>query len=99
MTVIHTVFLRVKPDSTPEAVAAFQAGLKGMVGKVPGITRLEVGPTFTTSQAAGFTHMIVIEFASKEDLEAFRPHPDHVHVRDNLIGPVAAEKVVLDIEV
>ena len=63
-------------------------------GKIPGLISIDAGTDINRSGAA-WDVVLISEHESKEALETYQAHPDHVEVK-NFIGSVAAERVVVD---
>ena len=94
----HIVLVKVKTGTPPEAVAAMQAGLKSLVGRVPGIVHLSVGANFS-DRAKDFTHGLVVRFQDRAALDGYIPHPAHREVVEKLIRPITEDVLAVDYEV
>ena len=57
--------------------------------KIPGVVSVSCGPNYT-KRGQGFTLAVVVRLATKEAEEAYQVHPEHVRVRDTIIGPLVA---------
>lgn len=71
--------------------------LEGLVGRIPGLLRAEVGVNFSPEETA-LDIVLVSDFASREALEAYRTHPEHQAVVA-FLGGVRSERRVVDYEV
>lgn len=82
----HIVMWRVS-GNTPEERATVRAKVKeafeGLHGLIPGLTHLEVGLDVSNVSYACDV-VLVTEFATSADLEAYATHPEHLRVRDEL---------------
>ena len=89
------VWIRFHDGVTDDAIAQHLAGLRGLADKVPGIVRLAVGENFT-DRAGGFTHGLLVTLESREALQTYADHPEHVAVA----GPLKrdAELRAMDFE-
>ncbi len=84
--------LKNKADS-----AIIKDKLDALVGKIPGLLRVEVGIDFSQNTAA-FHMVLIAELESKEALEAYRIHPEHQAVIP-LVQAAAVDRAVVDYEV
>jgi hypothetical protein len=70
--------------------------LESLNGKIPGMHLLEVGIDFSRTEVS-FDVVLYSEFASREALDAYQNHPDHVVVKD-FIAKVRADRRLADYE-
>ncbi len=70
----HVVFWRFREDAAEEA-AAFVAALNGLVGVIPQIRSARA--TLNTNPANGLCGVLISDFDSKEDMEAYKADPRH----------------------
>jgi hypothetical protein len=85
------------PEEKRSQAEQCRSALLGMLGKVPGITQMEVG----VGAASGEQEMDLVLSSlheSWEALAAYANHPDHEPVKQ-LIGNLRTERRVLDYEV
>jgi hypothetical protein len=73
-----------------------KALLEDMRGKIPGMVKLEVGLNFETSDSASDISLYT-EFESREALDAYQIHPEHMKVKD-FLPHVRNERRVVDYE-
>ena len=71
--------------------------LEDMRGKIPGMLTLEVGLNFEQSDAASDISLYT-EFTTREALDAYQVHPEHMNVK-NFLPLVRTERRVIDYEV
>ena len=74
-----------------------KAMLEDMRGKISGMLKLEVGLNFETSDSA-CDISLYSEFTSREALDAYQIHPEHMKVK-NFLPLVRTERRVVDYEV
>jgi len=67
------------------------------MGKIPGLLTIEVGIDFCNSEAS-FHMVLYSEFESREALEGYRIHPEHLAVIP-LVHTAAVDRAVVDYEV
>lgn len=70
--------------------------LKGLVGKVPGLISMEAGADFMGS-ARSFDLALIAKFETREDLDVYADHPEHVKVKE-YIHKVLEKGVSVDFE-
>ena len=70
--------------------------LEGLKNSIPEIKTMEVGRN-SNELPTSFDIALYSEFESKEDLEIYREHPEHVKVAQ-FIRQVTADAVVVDYE-
>ena len=82
------------PDKA-EKMNAIKENLEALKGKIDFLRDIRVGINFNTTDAASD---IVLEtvFDTKEDLEKYQNHPDHVAVGRDYVRPNVSERRVVD---
>ena len=71
--------------------------LEDLTGKISQIKELEVGINFNQSEAACDV-VLYSSFDSKEDLQIYQKHPDHVRVGE-FVSEIRTERRVVDYEI
>jgi len=79
----HLVFLAVREDASPEDVEDLIASIRGLKDSVPGVVDLTVGENFS-ERSGGYTHGLFVRFETREDLQRYMKHPDHLAVVEKL---------------
>ena len=93
MAVEHVVLLKTKRAPT-EAETEKIRGLR----RIPGCISVCCGENYT-QRGRGYNFGIVERFESKEAEMAFQIHPDHAHVRDEVVKPLlASDQAVLAVD-
>lgn len=94
----HIVFWSFKDNANgmtkAEILKKVKHDLEALVGIVPGLLKAEVGIGFNPK---GYDACLYSEFDSKESLEGYQDHPEHVKVRE-FITAVRTERAVCDYE-
>ncbi|EXJ58526.1 hypothetical protein A1O7_05952 [Cladophialophora yegresii CBS 114405] len=82
MPIYHIVLFKLKPGVTPAQLAAWTAKAKGMVGQIPGLTKLEVNTPLpsTASRGQGFNMGLVAILEKADDVKVYAEHPAHLEV-------------------
>lgn len=93
----HIVFWRLKGD-TPEEKTGLASGIKtaleALNGKIPGMIRLEVGFDFSQTDESSDI-VLYSEFESREALDAYQVHPEHLKVMP-LVKAARTERRTVD---
>ena len=79
MAVEHMVWAKFNDDVTEAKKAELVDALKSLENKVPGIQRFTIGKNFT-ERAMGYDLGFVVTLDSKEALDIYANHPEHVKV-------------------
>jgi len=87
----HAVMWKLKDVAQGDEVVR---RLKNLEGRIPGLIRMEAGTDINRSDAAWDVVLFSVH-ESKEALESYQVHPEHVEVK-NFIGSVAMERAVVD---
>ena len=91
----HLVFIAVREDASPEDVEDLISSLRGLKDTVPGVVDLAVGENFS-ERSGGYTHGLFVRFESREDLQGYMKHPDHLAVIEKL--DALTTRIVVDYE-
>jgi Stress responsive A/B Barrel Domain len=91
----HLVFLAVREDASPEATEDLISSIRGLKDSIPGVVDLTVGENFS-ERSGGYTHGIFVRFESREDLQGYMEHPDHLAVVEKLDR--LTSRIVVDYE-
>ncbi|MBB6481036.1 Dabb family protein [Spirochaeta isovalerica] len=87
----HVVMWKLKNISEGDEVVR---RLKNLEGKIPGLISIEAGADTNRSDAA-WDVVLISTHESKDALDSYQVHPDHMEVK-KFIGSVAAERAVVD---
>ena len=79
----HLVFIAVREDASAEDVEDLISSIRGLKDTVPGVVDLTVGENFS-ERSGGYTHGIFVRFESREGLQGYMKHPDHLAVVEKL---------------
>lgn len=74
---IHIAIFKWKPEADIIKVEQALDGIKNLENKVEGLTRINWGHN-ESKYSEGYSHVVFVEGVSKEAIEAYRKHPDHV---------------------
>ena len=88
--------LEKKDDATHEQIQAALDGIKSLKEKIPGVLEVKISDNIT--DRAPYSHGAIITMQNRETLAGYGPHPAHQDVLQ-LLKPVAANLVVVDIEI
>ena len=94
----HIVMWRLQTEPSREANAArAKTLLESMVGKIPGLLKLEVGTNFLEDASASDL-VLYSEFADRAALAVYGSHPIHEAIKPQ-IRDLVAERRTVDYEV
>ena len=96
----HIVMWRLKDSalgaSKEENALKLKESLEALKSEIEELKGVEVGINFSPSPAA-FDVVLYSEFESREGLEAYQRHPEHVKIAD-FVGEIRSERAVVDYE-
>jgi hypothetical protein len=73
----HLVFLAANEDASPEDIGDLISSIRNLEETVPGVVDLSAGENFSP-RSGGYTHGIFVRFETREDLQGYMQHPDHL---------------------
>jgi len=94
-TVIHVITVKWKSDATPAQIEQAIKGAEALPAQYPGITRVWTRP-IKKQLPEGYSHVIVMEFASEDALKKYADSPAQKKWYD-LYMPVREESRTNDI--
>ena len=97
----HIILGKLNDSLTPEeketVKADMKANLEGLVGKIDGLTKMEILTDSLASSSADV--MMNSEFTDEDALKAYQVHPDHQQVANTYVRPNAEIRLSMDYEV
>ncbi|KAI8610489.1 stress responsive A/B barrel domain-containing protein [Chytriomyces sp. MP71] len=95
MVLVHTVTLVALDSTTEDELRAASDALMALAASIAAVKSVRFGATFTTDRARGYTHQLVVELETKDDLAVYATHPAHVAViNDHLKGAFDLSKTL-----
>ncbi len=91
--IVHIVLFQFKEENKKANIIQAKQMLENLMGAVPSLRSIDVGVNFSTEDRA-MDLSIITAFESKEDLEAYAVHPEHLKVVDFIKTVVEYSKVV-----
>ncbi|MFT7005384.1 MAG: hypothetical protein ACJAWW_002758 [Sulfurimonas sp.] len=91
--IVHIVMLKFKDENKDENILNIANGLKALIDLIPVLKFMEVGINFDES-ARAFDLSLYSKFLSKEDLEIYAVHPEHLKVVELIKATTLESKVV-----
>lgn len=74
----HVVMFKFKDTSSPEDIKKVEDAFRDLAKKIKIIKDFEWGTNNSPENLnQGLTHCFLVSFSSKEDRDAYLPHPDH----------------------
>lgn len=80
MANIRSVLFKLKPGVTPTQITEFVTAAKSMVGKIPGLLKLESNTPHpsTAHRGQGFNMGLVATLEKADDIKVYADHPAHL---------------------
>jgi len=91
----HLVFLAAREDASPENIEDLISSIMGLKDTILTVVDLTVGENFS-ERSGGYTHGIFVRFESREGLQQYMKHPDHLAVVEKL--DALTTRIVVDYE-
>ena len=91
--VVHIVTFQFKEENKKANIIQVKQMLESLMGAVPTLRSIDVGMNFSKEDRAMDLSIITV-FESKEGLEAYAVHPEHLKVVDFIKTVVEYSKVV-----
>ena len=91
----HIVAWKLKEENLEANVERMKKELTDLVGKIEGLVSLEVGACFEGSEYSAALDSV---FESREALDYYRTHPEHVKVAD-FIHTIMIDRTAIDYEI
>ncbi len=97
----HVILWKLKDeiagDAKEKVLCEMKENLEALVGKVPGLLRLEIVTKPMASSNADV--MLDSDLESEEALKGYQSHPDHVAVANTYVRPFTEVRLCMDYEV
>lgn len=97
MPLYHIVLLRLKPNTPTSALQEMSQLGKQMMGKVPGLVKIDFGPPVLTTRNQGYEFGLLAVLQNKEDLKGYASHPAHEQVNAKRLE-IAEDTLAYDLE-
>lgn len=98
----HIVIWKLKNKTWPleecKDALAIKEALEHLVGEIPGLLKVEVGFDYRQKETSGDI-VLYSEFESKEALENYQNHPEHVKVGKTIVRPATYDRKMIDYQV
>jgi len=91
--IVHIVMFTFKEENKKANIIQAKQMLENLMGAVPTLRSMDVGINFSTEERA-MDLSIITSFESKEGLDAYAVHPEHLKVVDFIKSVVEYSKVV-----
>lgn len=95
---VHTVYLKTKPDLLPEQVEDLKSKMKSL-SVIAGILEMRIGEPAETDDPrlnSDYSYVLHMKFASEADLAAYQKNESHLKAREATMGYMAGPPVVYD---
>ncbi len=91
--IVHIVMFKFKDENKKANMIQAKQMLENLMGAVPGLRSMDVGMNFSEEERA-MDLSIITSFESKENLDAYAIHPEHLKAVDFIKEVVEYSKVV-----
>jgi hypothetical protein len=91
--IVHIVLFQFKEENKKANIIQAKQMLENLMGAVPSLRSIDVGVNFAQEDRA-MDLSIITAFESKEDLDAYAVHPEHIKVVDFIKTVIESSKVV-----
>ena len=91
--IVHIVMFKFKDENKEANIQKAKEMLNALESKIEELLSIEVGINFDTAERA-FDLSIYTKFNSKEDLNSYAVHPEHLKVVEFIKSVVTESKVV-----
>ena len=89
---VHNVFFKWKPGTTPADITEMTAALATLPGSVPSIRSYIFGSDLGLSSGTAWDFAIVAQFDDEAGWKGYLEHPAHEKVRAESLAPRIAER-------
>jgi len=96
MSLRHLVLLKFHPDTSADQAEALATGLRELPSIIPEIVAYRVGPDLGLSDGT-WDFGISADFADVDDWATYRDHPEHQQRIRDLVLPITAERMAVQI--
>jgi len=94
--VMHIVMFKFKEGTTEEMISEAQQQIEQLIDLVPGLQHIKTGRNFAQEERA-MDLVLISSFNSREDLDFYATHPEHLKVIE-YIKTIAEYTKVVDFE-
>lgn len=94
----HVALFRWRKNAAPEARDALAAGLAALPREIESISAYRFGADLRLVDG-NWDFAVVADFADRDGYLAYRDHPAHRRVIDELLSPILAERASLQYEI
>uniref|UniRef100_A0A1J3DFT4 Stress-response A/B barrel domain-containing protein n=1 Tax=Noccaea caerulescens TaxID=107243 RepID=A0A1J3DFT4_NOCCA len=92
----HIVLFKVKDEIDSSKISSMMNGLNGLAS-LNQVIHISAAPLHRVrSSATAFTHILHSRYGSKEDLNTYAAHPDHVRVVKESVLPICEDVMAVD---
>lgn len=97
MPIHHVVQFRFHEGTDPQAIDELATSLRNLPGLIPEIANYVLGPDLGLNDT-NWDFALSADFASVDDFETYREHPEHQAVLRDRITPITAERHAVQFE-
>ena len=94
----HFVLFKFKPATPASHFIALKNDFLSMTA-IPGVSAISFGETFTTDRNHGFSHVLLVDLASKDALAEYSSHSMHMDIVVKSVRPYCEPNGVLAMDI
>ena len=83
MTFVHVAIFKWKNDVGRSDIDRVMSEVASLKDKVPGVIEIFAGENHS-KYSEGYSHVVMVRAESQAAIDAYRAHPDHVKVADEI---------------
>jgi hypothetical protein len=80
---VHIALYKWKPGVTPREIGQALGELEALAQKIPGIVEISTAEN-ASKYSEGFSHVILVRGKNQAAIDAYRSHPDHTKLAQQL---------------
>ena len=94
----HVVMIKCKSEASKAQREAAVSGIRSLPHKIPQIRQFSLGENAGIDKDT-FDLVLIADFDNAEGYAAYRDHPDHRTLLENVIRPIVAARAAIQYEV
>jgi Stress responsive A/B Barrel Domain len=93
----HLVLFTLKEGTSREDEEDVISTFRELRGKIPNLVDFSIGKNFS-ERSQGYTHGLFVRFQTRDDLQDYLKHPEHLSAVKKLDALQEGERIVVDYE-
>ncbi len=97
MPFTHLVSFRWKSEPPVAEVDRITSELTALAARLDGVRSYQCGPDVSGTPNS-YDYAVIGVFDTRADFEAYRDHPEHLRIRDELMAPLVDSRVLVQLQ-